>query len=200
MEPRQLDPNLKDFHRTATELLAESCHSIATKCCQDMQAAYSVQLDLGAITYEFTAVLGSILLHEIHSKRTAGTDINDSYESLKNSLAQITDQQPELPKYAVMFDNEQFHTLLACYFNGQLAGFNFHPDELQETTALSALESPDTPGIEAIFFALITRLFKLTNITQIKANSAPEKPSQRIIRLAETGIAAFAFQLPKLRS
>ena len=202
MESKTPAPNPEVYFGQAAALLAESSNSIANQCCKEIHDTHTVILDLGAIIYELTAFLGSILLHEAHSKHGQGSasDIHQTYQSLKDSLTKLATKEPSLSTYSLLFDDQQFHQLLACYFNGKLEGFKFTPEDIKETSTRSGLEAPTNAGIETIFFALLTRLFQVTDVTEIKDSDEAENATKQLTRLAETGIAAFAIQLQGLGS
>jgi hypothetical protein len=200
MESSNPLPELEKFFSSAATLLLKSSASIAAECHKEMTEKFSVELDQNQLVYEYMAMLGSIILHEAHSKtkQASAIDINQTYQGLKESLARIGTEDPEKLKYAALFNDETFHNLIASYFTGVLAGFQFSQEEIQDTPKKYGIELPDAPGIGAMFFGLLVRLFRVTGITKIENLSNQKAAAGRIIQIAETGVSSFGLELQKL--
>jgi hypothetical protein len=193
-------PELEKFFSSAGTLLLKSSASIAAECHKEMDGKFSLQLDQDLLVYECMAMLGSIVLHEAHSKtkQASAVDINQSYRALKESLRKMSIDDPQKQKYAEWFNDETFHNLIASYFIGVLAGFHFSQEEIQDTSTKYGMKIPTAPGIDAMFFGLLVRLFRVTGITKIENISDQKTAAGRIIQFTETGISSFGLELQKL--
>ncbi|MDA7511520.1 hypothetical protein N8612_07595, partial [Verrucomicrobia bacterium] len=164
---------------------------------KEMAEEFSLQLDQDLLAYECMAMLGSIVLHQAHSKtkQASAVDINLSYGALKESLRKMSIDDPQKQKYAAWFNDETFHNLIASYFIGVLAGFHFSQEEIQDTSTKYGMEIPTAPGIDVMFFGLLVRLFRMAEIAKINGASEQQKAGGRIIQIAETGISTFGLEL-----
>lgn len=201
MEQEKQTPDLKNFFNSAAELLLKFSASISQECQTELNKTFSIAPDLDRFDYEYIAFLGAIIFHEAHSKnrQEAPKDINQTYKSLQDSITRVdSGDSGHSKKAAALFDDEAFHNLIACYFNGGLEGFQFSQEEIQATSKQYGLEIPDRPGIGAMFFGLLVRLFRVTNIAKLNDETEHLKAAGRIIQITETGISTFGLELQKL--
>jgi hypothetical protein len=200
MESSNPQPKLGKFFSSAAPLLLKSSASIAAACHKEMGGKLSNDLDQDQLVYEFMAIHGSIILHQAHSKtkQALATDINQTYSALKESFKKIGDEEPQKQKQAALFNDEAFHNLTASYFMGVLAGFHFSQEEIQDTSTKYGIDIPSVPGIDAMFFGLLVRLFRMAPIDQVDGASEQQEAAGRIIQIAETGIATFGLELQKI--
>ena len=142
----------------------------------------------------------SIVLHEAQAKSPASTamDINQICHQLKDALVPATNLASNYLQYAQCFDDQAFHEVMAHYFNGKIDGFQLPGEELNRTSNLIGIPVPSTRGLESIFFALITRLLRLTQIDSISELSNRQKAAVHFTQLTETGISSFGLALQLL--
>lgn len=199
MESSSPVSELEKFYSSAAELLLKSSASISAECHKEMNERFSIELDVDLLNYEYMAILASIVLHEAHSKtkQTMATDINQTYQALKAGLARIGTGDPQKQIFAERFNDETFHNLVASYFMGLLGGFHFSQEEIQDTSTKHGIDIPTTPGIEAMFFGLLVRLFRVARINKIENVSDQKTAAQSLIQFAETGISNFGLELQK---
>ena len=200
MESKQPPSNPQDFLTSAAVLLLKSSVSITERCFEDTEKVFPSDADQSPMVREVLAFLSSIVLHEARAKdpTESAVDINQTCHQLKDALVPVTNLDSEYLRHSLCFDDQAFHELMANYFNGKIEGFQLQKEELEGTSELIGIPIPSTRGLESIFFALITRLLRLTQIDSISEETEQKKAAVHFTQLTETGVSSFGLALQLL--